>query len=286
MELPVDVALAKAVPTLPAGEGWWYEPKFDGHRTIMARTAEAAVLYARSGRVVTPWWRDLARAGEQLLPGAVLDGEAVIWTGHRIDFSAAQSRAASAPARALLLSHQLPAAYAVWDLLSHPSLGDVRGRPYVERRGLLLGVLSEIGPPIQAVPATDDRDVAIAWYEGLREQGIEGVVAKRGDGAYPGGRRGWFKVRHADTRDATVVGYVGSRSRPRGLVLALEGEVRMTSRLDPVVAARIGAVLAGVSELGPATVGDERYTAVEASVVVEVLVGTGRHALLTVTRMR
>ncbi|MFJ9029786.1 hypothetical protein ACIRQP_14880 [Streptomyces sp. NPDC102274] len=102
MDLPVDVALAKAVPVLPAGEGWWYEPKFDGHRTIMARNPEAVVLYARSGRIVTPWWQDLARAGKQLLPGTVLDGEAVIWTGHHIDFSAAQSRAASAPARALL----------------------------------------------------------------------------------------------------------------------------------------------------------------------------------------
>lgn len=62
--------------------------------------------------------------------------------------------------------------------------------------------------------------------------------------------------------------------------------MRLTTRLDPVVAARIGAVLAGVSELGPATVGEERHTAVEASLVVEVLVGTGRHTLLTVTRMR
>lgn len=286
MDLPVDVALAKAVPTLPAGEGWWYEPKFDGHRTVMARTAEAVVLYARSGRIVTQWWADLARAGEQLLPGTVLDGEAVIWAGGRIDFSAAQSRAASSPVRARLLAEVHPASYAVWDLLAHPELGDIRARPYVERRGLLLGVLSEMGPPIQAVPASDDRDVAIAWYEGLREQGIEGVVAKRGDAPYPGGRRGWFKVRHADTRDATVVGYVGARSRPRALALALEGEVRLTSRLDPVVAARIGAALAGVSELGPAALGDERYTAVEASLVVEVLVGTGRHALLTVTRMR
>ncbi|MFJ9033034.1 hypothetical protein ACIRQP_31800 [Streptomyces sp. NPDC102274] len=64
MDLPVDVALAKAVPVLPAGSGWWYEPKFDGHRTVMARTAETVVLYACSGRIFRPWWRDLARAGE------------------------------------------------------------------------------------------------------------------------------------------------------------------------------------------------------------------------------
>ncbi|MFF1416539.1 DNA ligase [Streptomyces sp. NPDC058280] len=287
MKFPVDVALAKAVPVLPAGEGWWYEPKFDGHRMILARTADAVVLYARSGRIVTPQWIDLSRAGEALLPGTVLDGEAVIWLASgRIDFSAAQSRAASAPARARLLSHQHPAAYAVWDLLSHPELGDIRAQPYVERRGLLLGVLSEIGPPIQPVPATDDRPTALVWYEALQARGIEGIVAKRADAPYPGGRRGWVKIRHADTADATVVGYVGARSRPRALALALEGEVRMSARLDSVLAARVGVAMAGVSGLGPAAAGDERYTAVEASVVVEVLVGSGRHGLLTVTRIR
>ncbi|MFE3704543.1 hypothetical protein ACFXPE_03330, partial [Streptomyces scopuliridis] len=136
MEFPVDVALARAVPTLPTGPGWWFEPKFDGHRMILVRTSETVLLYARSGRLVTPWWADLARAGQQLLPGTVLDGEAVVWSADRVDFSAAQSRAASSPARACLLAELRPASLPVWDLLSHPELGDVRGRPYVERRGL------------------------------------------------------------------------------------------------------------------------------------------------------
>ncbi|MFE9953281.1 hypothetical protein ACFYRJ_38425 [Streptomyces sp. NPDC005531] len=93
MEFPIKVALTQAVPTLPEGPGWWFEPKFDGHRVVLRRTDDTVILYARSGRVVTPYWMDLALAGMALRPGTVLDGEAVIWREGRLDFGAAQSRA-------------------------------------------------------------------------------------------------------------------------------------------------------------------------------------------------
>ncbi|MGA4800516.1 hypothetical protein [Streptomyces lavendulocolor] len=85
-------------------------------------------------------WPDLAAAGMRLEPGTVLDGEVVIWRQGRCDFAAVQSRAASTPARARNLAAALPATYAVWDVLHHPDpgLGDVRPRPYTERRRLLL----------------------------------------------------------------------------------------------------------------------------------------------------
>ncbi|WP_326771329.1 hypothetical protein [Streptomyces sp. NBC_01445] len=56
----------------------------------------------------------------------------------------------------------------VWDLLAHPELGDVCSRPYTERRALLLDLLHDVLPPIQAVPATDDPDVAQLWYDTLQ----------------------------------------------------------------------------------------------------------------------
>ncbi|MEU0632132.1 hypothetical protein ABZ355_32805, partial [Streptomyces sp. NPDC005989] len=67
----------------------------DGHRTELRRADETVVLYARSGRVVTQHWMDLAVAGMELRPGTVLDGEAVVWRDGRPDFAAAQSRAES-----------------------------------------------------------------------------------------------------------------------------------------------------------------------------------------------
>ncbi|MFE7392615.1 hypothetical protein [Streptomyces sp. NPDC057582] len=61
----------------------------DGHRTVLRRTDDTVILYAWSGRVVTPYWMDLAVAGMALRPGTVLDGEAVIWRDDRLDFGAA-----------------------------------------------------------------------------------------------------------------------------------------------------------------------------------------------------
>lgn len=78
VEYPIPPALAQTAPTIPHGPDWWYEPKFDGHRTILRRTDDTVILYARSGRVVTSHWMDLAVAGMALPPGTTLDGEAVI----------------------------------------------------------------------------------------------------------------------------------------------------------------------------------------------------------------
>ncbi|MEU6926034.1 hypothetical protein [Streptomyces sp. NPDC046631] len=291
MEFPIKVALAQSVPVLPEGPGWWYEPKLDGHRTVLRRTDETVVLYARSGRIVTQHWMDLAVAGMALRPGTVLDGEAVIWRDGRTDFAAAQSRAASSRTRARALAARYPASYICWDVLQHPdpAIRDCRSHPYTERRGLLLELLADVGPPVQAVPATDDRDTAVLWYDALREQGIEGIVCKRGGAGYPSGRRGWVKVRHADTADALVLGFNGPRRRPHHLALTVGDEgapARMSARLEPVLAARIGEALDGAEVVGERRAEGEPYTRVETDLVVEVLAGSGRHSILTVVRMR
>ncbi|MGW1549103.1 hypothetical protein [Streptomyces sp. NPDC002346] len=95
-------------------------------------------------------------------------------------------------------------------------------------------------------------------------------------------------MRHADTVDARVVGYTGPRRRPHNLVLVPAGEEgpRLSARIDPVLAARIGAALAGARVLGPAVTGGESYTRLDTDLVVEILAGSGRHSTLVVTRMR
>ncbi|GGP66895.1 hypothetical protein GCM10010231_42180 [Streptomyces sindenensis] len=177
----------------------------------------------------------------------------------------------------------------MWDILEHPERGQVTSLPYTERRQLLVDLIGDLGPPIQAVPTTDDRDVAIAWYDGLQEQGIEGIVAKKGTAPYPLGHRNWTKVRHGDTEDALVVGYLGPRRRPHRLALAIGdegGPIRLSARLDPVLAGRIGEALTAAETVGERRAEGEAYTRVEAGLVVEVLAGSGRHGTLTVTRMR
>ncbi|MGW1411636.1 hypothetical protein [Streptomyces sp. NPDC002403] len=129
----------------------------------------------------------------------------------------------------------------------------------------------------------------MVWYDALRVQGIEGIVCKRGGAGYPSGRRRWVKVRHADTVDALVLGFTGPRLRPHHLVLAVGdegGPARVSARLEPVLAARIGEALIGTAVVGERRAEGEPYTRVESDLVVEVLAWSGRHGTLTVTRMR
>ncbi|MEU4032422.1 ATP-dependent DNA ligase [Streptomyces anulatus] len=292
MEFPIRPALARAVPTLPTGPTWHFEIKVDGHRMILRRTGDGVICYSRTGRTVTSHWMDLAVPAMALPPGTVLDGEAVIWNGGTIDFGAVQARAASSLDRARALAARLPASFAAFDVLAHPDHGGdtLAARPYTERRTVLVDVLADVGPPLQPVLATSDRDTALQWYATLQPQGVEGIVAKPGRSAYPFGSRSvWRKIRHADTTDMRVVGSVGPRRRPRRLALlpAGKGRPRLSAPLDPALAARLGALLADATATGEhRSETGETYTALVTGLVVEVLAGTGRHGILTVVRAR
>lgn len=274
---------------LPTGPGWHFEVKVDGHRMMLRRTGDGVICYSRTGRVVTSHWMDLAVPAMALPPGTVLSGEAVIWHGGRIDFGAVQARAASSLDRARALAARHPASYAAFDVLEHPDHGPVAARPYTVRRALLADLLKDVGPPVQATPTTDSRTLALQSYDVLRAQGVEGIVAKPARSPYPFGRRtAWVKIRHADTVDARVVGATGPRGRPRALALLLPGSTRprLSARLAPALAARIGSALAGAPATGEHRAGDETYTALSTELVLEVLAGSGRHGTLTVARIR
>ncbi|MFF3584968.1 ATP-dependent DNA ligase [Streptomyces mirabilis] len=290
MDWPASIALAQSVPELPTGTDWSYEVKLDGHRMIMWRTDDGVRLQARSGRDVTAVWGDLAVAGHHLPAGTVLDGEAVITTEDgRIGFEAVQARAASSPARARRLASQRPAHYIAFDALQLPS-GNVRPRPYSERRAALLNLLAGLpaNTPIQAVSATTDRDTALTWYNTLHNKhGVEGIVAKRTTSPYRAGRTGaWLKIRHADTIEAAVVGFTGAARQPRALAIRLpDGRVALSQRLSTALATRIAPRLVPQSRRAY-TQGGDAYTPVSGEVVVEVVAGTTRHAVVTVVRLR
>ncbi|MEV6756584.1 ATP-dependent DNA ligase [Streptomyces sp. NPDC051214] len=193
MEYPIAVALAEAVAALPVGSGWWYEPKFDGDRGVVWRR-DTVRIQTRAGRDATEQWYDIAAAAMDLPPDTVLDGELVIWRDGRLDFAAVRSRASARGRRLADLIQRRPATFAAFDcLMLHGR--DLRGRPYLDRRAALLEVLESLGPPLQAVPATDDVDVAHVWYETLPAQGIEGIVAKAETSTYRP-TRAWKKIRN------------------------------------------------------------------------------------------
>lgn len=293
---PVRVALAETVGTLPRDPGRLaYEPKFDGHRMVMFRGAPGdVVLQARSGRLVTAAFPDLAEAALALPDGTVLDGEVVVWSGGRIDFAAVQGRAAATPGRASALARRLPASYAAFDVLAADG-HDLRPAPYTRRRARLEGLLAELGPPIQAVPMTTDPEVAEDWFGTLTAAGIEGLMVKRLDEPYKPGRRVWRKLRHTDTRDAVVIGFTGPRERPAALVLVLPDDDTpvVSGPLAPRLRAEAGAVLRGLPEPeeggGTATavgMGEVAYRSVPPALEAEVAQGTTRHTVTTVLRLK
>ncbi|MEU3466625.1 ATP-dependent DNA ligase [Streptomyces sp. NPDC006687] len=293
----VRVALAASVRSLPRGPGLAYEPKFDGHRMVVLRSAEGVVLQARSGRLVTAAFPDLAAAAHQLPAGTVLDGEVVVWQAGRTDFALVQRRAAATPARAASLARTLPASYAAFDVLELAGL-DVRGRPYERRRALLVELLLPLGPPLQPVPMTTDPELAETWYETLPASGIEGLVVKRLDQPYPTGRRAWRKLRHTDVRDAAAIGHTGTARRPLALVLLLPGEDEETplvsSPLSPALRNELATVLRAAPAPPPAELpvvralglGETPYVPLDPPLTAEVRHTSGRHPPPEVLRLR
>ncbi|MFT4470802.1 ATP-dependent DNA ligase, partial [Arthrobacter sulfonylureivorans] len=94
---PVKVALARAVGKMPGPGalpgGAWYEPKWDGYRAVLARDGDDTSIWSRQGKDLSRYFPDLINAAAELLPpGCLLDGEVVIWSEDRLDFTALQQR--------------------------------------------------------------------------------------------------------------------------------------------------------------------------------------------------
>ncbi|WP_405602040.1 ATP-dependent DNA ligase [Streptomyces sp. NBC_01410] len=289
---PLRVALAESVSVLPRGQGLAYEPKFDGHRMVIFRVGGTVLLQARSGRIVTAAFPDLADAAQQLPEGTVLDGEVVVWKDGRTDFASVQKRAAATPGRAPALARRLPASYAAFDLLAEGG-EDLRLSAYEKRRARLVALLGPLGPPLQPVPMTLDADEAATWFETLPEIGVEGLVVKRLDQTYKSGTRAWRKLRHTSARDAAVVGFTGPRTRPAALVLVLPDDDTpvVSSPLTPALRARAAAALTSLTSTNTGTatalgVGEVEYRRVESGLAAEVEQGTTRHTVTTVLRLR
>jgi bifunctional non-homologous end joining protein LigD len=182
---------------LPEGERWVSEVKFDGIRAQLRWDGRTLCLRSRPGRDCTEAFPELAQlAGPLGRRRLLLDGELVcLDRDGRPDFTSLRARLRSHGAAAGVAAARSPATLVAFDLL-HLDGRSTRRLPYSERRERL-GELGLDGPVLR-VPRYFLEDEASALFDASREQGLEGVVAKRLDSPYQSGRRSaaWVKHKH------------------------------------------------------------------------------------------
>src|SRR5207253_5848412 len=112
------------------------------------------------------------------------------------------------------------ASYVAFDLLALEG-DDLRDRPLSERRDRLERALGKARAPVHLTPAATDRAVASDWFSRFEGAGLDGVVAKRLEGAYQPGKRAMVKVKHARTADCVVAGFRWHKNGPGSMIGSL-----------------------------------------------------------------
>jgi ATP-dependent DNA ligase len=211
---PIEPMLAKLSTNLPTGDGWLFEPKWDGFRAIVFRDGDETFIQSRDLKPLDRYFPELVPALRDSLPErCVVDGEIVIPGADGLDFSALLLRIHPAASRVKMLAEQSPASFVGWDLLA---LGDddLRATPQAERRALIERGLAHAQPPVHLTPATRDVAVARDWFERFEGAGLDGVVAKPLDAPYQPGKRAMLKIKHARTADCVVAGFRWHKNGP------------------------------------------------------------------------
>jgi bifunctional non-homologous end joining protein LigD len=207
-----DLMLAETREQPFSKVGWVFELKLDGYRVRAAREDGEAKLVSRKGHDMTAAFPEIARAVAALpYEGLILDGELVVLDdAGRPSFSRLQNRAKlSRLPEIKRAAVETPATFYVFDLLAFEGY-DARPLPLVKRKALLAKLLPRAG----ALRYSDHFETkGEDLYEHVVQLGLEGIMAKKADSPYSGGRSAnWLKIRADRTDDFVVVGY----SRPKG----------------------------------------------------------------------
>jgi ATP-dependent DNA ligase len=204
---PVLPMLAKKVSELPPGEGWIFEPKWDGFRTLVFRDGDEIFIQSRDEKPLNRYFPELIDPLKAQLPErCVLDGEIVIAREEGLEFELLQLRLHPAESRVKKLAGEMPASVVFFDVLCEgkQSLCDM---PFSDRRARLESLLSRAEPPLHLTPATRDRTTAADWFRRFEGAGLDGVIAKSADSTYQPNKRVMLKVKHERECDCVVAGF-------------------------------------------------------------------------------
>ena len=218
---PIEPMLAKLSDAIPEGDGWLFEPKWDGFRALVFKDQGEVYLQSRDLKPLARYFPEVVAAlGGQLPARCVLDGEIVIAGARGLDFESLLLRIHPAKSRVELLAAETPASFVAWDLLFLDG-EDLRERRQDERRARLEAALGHVTPPVHVTPVTRDRAIAADWFARFEGAGLDGVMAKRDDAPYAPGKRAMWKIKHARTADVVVAGFRWHKEGPGELVGSL-----------------------------------------------------------------
>jgi ATP-dependent DNA ligase len=207
---PLLPQLARSRAAIPEGDGWAYEPKWDGFRAVVFVDGSDVELQSRNGRTLTRYFPELRFPEGRY----VLDGEIVIPGS----FNTLGQRIHPAASRIAKLAEETPATFYAFDLLARDD--DVLLElPYDERRAALE---AHVRPPVELTPVVRSAAEAEHWLHDA-----EGVIAKETQAPYrPGERVGMVKVKRVRTLDAVVLGWRPGKAEHTvgSLILGLYGE--------------------------------------------------------------
>ena len=216
IEPPIEPMLAKLAEELPTGDGFLYEPKWDGFRAIVFRGESDVFIQSRDLRPLDRYFPELHELFlEKLPPGCVIDGEIVIAGPNGLDFDALQLRLHPAASRVAKLARETPASFVGFDLLAVGGR-DLRSAPQSERRARLERAAGRVGsadPP----DADDARP--------RRRGGVAGALRRRGSRRRDRQAGGW-PVRARQARDDQGEARAHGRLRGRRIPLAQERKGR------------------------------------------------------------
>jgi len=205
--------LATLVDTVPAGNGWLHEMKYDGYRALVAIGKGGPRVYTRSGLDWTDKFTAIAQAAASLpASSALIDGEVVAFKGGKPDFSTLQDALSNG-------SNDL--AFFAFDLLELDG-EDLTDLPQIDRKERLRTLLDGADPRLlfsEHVLGAGEK-----LFEAMCRDGHEGVISKRADAPYRGKRtKSWLKIKCTRRQEFVVIGWLPSSASGRGLKSLLLG---------------------------------------------------------------
>jgi len=220
---------AAPATSLPFGEQWQYEPKWDGFRCLAFRDRKKIDLQSKSGKPLTRYFPELVAALARLSANTfVLDGEIVIPIDGHLSFDQLLMRIHPSKTRVDKLSQQTPCLFIIFDLLVNPEAKALTKLSLEKRREQLDQFASKYlkrNPAIRLSPFTLDLATARGWFHmGID---VDGVVAKRRDLPYQTGTRtGMQKIKKIRTADCVIGGFRYLEKQPLvgSLLLGLYNE--------------------------------------------------------------